>query len=73
MRNSPEYDGERPETIEVGANRLVGTGCDWIRAGVIEMLDIQRSWNNPYGEGMGWQVLLSLMRVADFLWHKTKM
>jgi len=48
LRNTTEH----PETIEVGANKLVGTGCDRIRAGVNEMLDVQRSWNNPYGNGM---------------------
>ncbi|MCX6692342.1 MAG: UDP-N-acetylglucosamine 2-epimerase, partial [Methanoregula sp.] len=26
----------RPETIDVGANLLAGTGCEWIRAGVNE-------------------------------------
>ncbi|GAB6286896.1 MAG: hypothetical protein STSR0009_30990 [Methanoregula sp.] len=39
MRYSLEYDGERPETIEVGANVLVGTGCDRIRAGVMERVN----------------------------------
>ena len=42
---------ERPETIEIGANVLAGTRCERIRARVNEMLDVQRAWNNPYGDG----------------------
>ena len=42
---------ERPETIEVGANVLVETGCDRIRAGVNEMVNARLAWENPYGEG----------------------
>jgi UDP-N-acetylglucosamine 2-epimerase (non-hydrolysing) len=42
---------ERPETIEVGANVLVGTSPEQIRDGVREMLNQQRHWENPYGDG----------------------
>ncbi|MFA5212637.1 MAG: UDP-N-acetylglucosamine 2-epimerase, partial [Methanoregula sp.] len=35
---------ERPETIEVGANVLVGTRCEWIRAGVKERVNARRVW-----------------------------
>jgi len=42
---------ERPETIDVGANMLVGTGCDRIRAGVNEMVNARWVWENPYGDG----------------------
>jgi len=42
---------ERPETIAVGANVMVGTGCDRIRAGMNEMVHARRVWENPYGDG----------------------
>jgi UDP-N-acetylglucosamine 2-epimerase (non-hydrolysing) len=42
---------ERLGTIEVGANRLVGTGCDRILVGVKEMVNARRVWENPYGDG----------------------
>jgi len=35
----------------VGANVLVGTGWDRIRAGVKERVNARRVWENPYGEG----------------------
>lgn len=42
---------ERPETIDVGANRLVGTDPSEIVAGAAEMLDDAGSWPNPFGDG----------------------
>lgn len=42
---------ERPETIDVGANMLVGTRPEQILKGVKEMLNKQRHWENPYGDG----------------------
>ena len=42
---------ERPETITVGSNMLVGTSPDQILKGVIVMLNQQRYWENPYGDG----------------------
>ena len=42
---------ERPETIDVGANVLVGTGCDQIRAGVNEMVHARRVWENLFVDG----------------------
>jgi UDP-N-acetylglucosamine 2-epimerase (non-hydrolysing) len=42
---------ERPETIDVGSNMLVGTRPEQILKGVKEMLNQQRHWENPYGDG----------------------
>jgi len=42
---------ERPETIDVGSNVLVGTRPEQIREGVREQLNQQRHWENPYGDG----------------------
>ena len=42
---------ERPETIEVGANRLSSCGPDRIRRATREMLETDGSWENPFGDG----------------------
>lgn len=41
---------ERPETVEVGANIVVGTEYAHILAGAREMLSHHPTWSNPYGE-----------------------
>ena len=42
---------ERPETLDVGANILVGAKPQQILDGVRQMLDMGRTWNNPFGDG----------------------
>lgn len=42
---------ERPETIEVKSNILVGTKTDSIMDGVRAMLDHGNGWINPFGDG----------------------
>ncbi|MDO8872351.1 MAG: UDP-N-acetylglucosamine 2-epimerase [Methanoregula sp.] len=42
---------ERPETVDAGANVLVGTGPEQIRDGVKEQLNQRGHWENPYGDG----------------------
>lgn len=42
---------ERPETVDIGANRLVGTDPDRIVAGAEAMLDRSPTWTNPFGDG----------------------
>lgn len=42
---------ERPETIEVGANVLVGTSAKKIFLGANKMLQKKRIWRNPFGSG----------------------
>jgi UDP-N-acetylglucosamine 2-epimerase (non-hydrolysing) len=42
---------ERPETLSVGANQLVGTDSDAIVARANEMLDRPVDWDCPYGDG----------------------
>lgn len=42
---------ERPETIEVGANILAGYHSDKIANSVTEMINLDRSWQNPFGDG----------------------
>ena len=42
---------ERPETIEVGSNVLVGTNPEKILTAALHMIDIPRTWDNPFGNG----------------------
>ena len=42
---------ERPETLKVGSNILVGTKQQKILEGAKTMLDRERNWENPFGDG----------------------
>jgi len=42
---------ERPESIEVGANKLAGVGKDEIIATIEEMIVKEGPWRNPFGDG----------------------
>ncbi len=42
---------ERPESVEVGGNIVVGTDRDKIIEGVETMLKEQINWRNPFGDG----------------------
>jgi UDP-N-acetylglucosamine 2-epimerase (non-hydrolysing) len=42
---------ERPETIEGGSNILAGTNPEKILEAVDQMINISRTWNNPFGTG----------------------
>jgi UDP-N-acetylglucosamine 2-epimerase (non-hydrolysing) len=42
---------ERPETLEAGANILVGAKPQQILNGVRQMLGIGNTWKNPFGDG----------------------
>jgi UDP-N-acetylglucosamine 2-epimerase (non-hydrolysing) len=42
---------ERPETVDVGANCVVGTEPGRILDGVQKMMGRSGGWNNPYGDG----------------------
>ena len=42
---------ERPETLEIGVNRLVGTDPDAIVNGAVAMAAATLVWENPYGNG----------------------
>jgi UDP-N-acetylglucosamine 2-epimerase (non-hydrolysing) len=51
---------ERPETIEVGANVLAGTGADEILASARQMLSRSGDWENPYGDGMAGRMIVTI-------------
>lgn len=42
---------ERPETLEAGANVLVGTNSIRIVEGAGKMLGKEKNWDNPFGDG----------------------
>ena len=61
VRNSTE----RPETIAVGANRIVGTDSQDIRRGVRQMNDRDGDWENPFGDGTASQQILDATLTAQ--------
>ncbi|QZA89070.1 UDP-N-acetylglucosamine 2-epimerase (non-hydrolyzing) [Salinarchaeum sp. IM2453] len=50
---------ERPETVAVGANRVVGVQPDQIRNGVTKMLEEPTDWKNPFGDGTAAEQIVS--------------
>jgi UDP-N-acetylglucosamine 2-epimerase (non-hydrolysing) len=42
---------ERPESVDVGANVLVGAETARIVAGARDMLGRTNGWTNPFGDG----------------------
>ena len=44
-------DTERPETVEVGANRLAGSDPDLILDSLMLMMNSDKNWTNPFGDG----------------------
>ncbi len=52
---------ERPETVEVGSNVLVGVDPEKILEGVRMMIGRERNWENPFGDGRaGTRIMMSL-------------
>jgi UDP-N-acetylglucosamine 2-epimerase (non-hydrolysing) len=52
---------ERPETVETGANRVVGVSPESVVAGAREALDGPTDWQNPFGDGK------SAARILDIV------
>ena len=42
---------ERPETVDVGANMLVGAKAGEMRKATKQMLSQSDGWKNPFGNG----------------------
>lgn len=55
------YNTERPETLDVGSNILVGTEEKRILDGFTKMIDKKRNWINPFGDGNTAQKILELI------------
>ena len=56
---------ERPESIEVGANVLVGSSPEQIMKEVMKAIKSDRSWNNPFGDGH------SSHKIIDIILNKS--
>jgi len=54
---------ERPETIEVGANMLVGCDPTRIIKGAREMMSKKRQWSNPFGDGKTAERIIDILGV----------
>jgi len=56
---------ERPETVEVGSNVLVGTDSDRILECTKKMVNREKSWKNPFGDGnVGRKIVEVLRRIS---------
>ncbi len=52
------YDTERPETLDVGSNILVGADAERILEGVRLATARTRAWENPYGDGIAGKMIV---------------
>jgi len=52
---------ERPETVDVGANLLVGSDPNDILKGAKKMIDTPRCWKNPFGDGTAAQKIVNIL------------
>lgn len=53
---------ERPETLDVGSNIIVGTKPEEILKGVKIMLNKKSDWKNPFGDGKAGKRIISILR-----------
>jgi UDP-N-acetylglucosamine 2-epimerase (non-hydrolysing) len=53
---------ERPETLNVGSNILVGVEPESVLNGTKEMTKKDRSWTNPYGDGKTAERIISILQ-----------
>jgi len=54
---------ERPETIDVGSNILVGTDPSKILDGANVMINKPRDWINPFGDGKASEKIISVLEM----------
>ena len=55
------YNTERPETIDVGANILAGTEPNNILEKAKIMIDANRNWRNPFGDGRAAERIVNII------------
>ena len=55
------YNTERPETIDVGANILAGTEPNNILEKAKIMIDANRNWRNPFGDGKAAERIVNII------------
>ena len=54
---------ERPETVDVGANMLVGAKAGEMLKGTKQLLTQGSSWTNPFGDGKTSNLILDLLKI----------
>lgn len=52
---------ERPETIKVGSNTIGGTNLKSIMVAINKMLEMERNWPNPFGDGKAAERIISII------------
>jgi len=52
---------ERPETIDVGSNLLVGANPQKILKSSLKMLKQKRNWKNPFGQGNASEQIINIL------------
>jgi len=52
---------ERPETVDVGANRIAGLDPDAIKAHARSMLETDTAWDNPFGGGRASEHIIEIV------------
>ena len=55
---------ERPETLEVGSTVLAGVNQNKILEGVEKMLNKERNWKNPFGDGKAGSKIIKVLEGA---------
>ena len=55
---------ERPETLQVGSNILVGTEPERILQGAVEMLRRKKGWPNPFGDGTAAEKIINIIEES---------
>jgi UDP-N-acetylglucosamine 2-epimerase (non-hydrolysing) len=58
------YDTERPETLDVGSNILVGADSGRIIEGVRCASNWKNGWKNPYGDGIAGKMIVMVCAAA---------
>lgn len=56
---------ERPETVDVGSNVLVGIESENIVEGARKMLVKDKSWKNPFGEGKAAEKIVRVVKMIQ--------
>ena len=52
---------ERPETLEVDSNVLVGTNAESILSKTKEILNRENKWRNPFGDGKAGERIIKIL------------
>jgi UDP-N-acetylglucosamine 2-epimerase (non-hydrolysing) len=57
---------ERPETVDVGANILVGRDVNKAKIAYKKLLEINTNWENPFGDGTTSEQIINILNADYF-------